>query len=402
RLLVDEFEVLDASDWAGAERLLRSRPVDLALVGLPRPFPDATALPQGVRALSPAVPVIVVSAAVETRSAVVATRSGASDYVTPSMDAEELRLAIRAALQRHSHAAASGLCSVALPVPPNGRARVVAVGADHGLLAAVAVAFRVRADVFITSKTATALEQLNGRAAAPGALILDDGIAAADRSSLARSFHVRFPEHPVVLVTGAGHRSRTVTEPGTTSGYVVTTSHCAGDVLELMWALLDPGTADAKCAPRGSTTLAVVDVVARQYAQSITIDSLAREVGRATRHLARVFQREMYDSVHRFVATVRLEVAKLILRDEDTKLDVIAERVGFCDASHLSSAFRAYENLRPGEYRRHWRDVIAGRRRAWRPSTDGSGGSRPPRRSGLLRCGDGTTASGDSEQERGA
>jgi transcriptional regulator GlxA family with amidase domain len=56
-------------------------------------------------------------------------------------------------------------------------------------------------------------------------------------------------------------------------------------------------------------------------------------------------------TVHTELLRVRLENAQRLLGETDWKLQTIAERSGFKQASHLSSVFQEKLGLRPGQYR---------------------------------------------------
>src|SRR5262249_20147086 len=68
-------------------------------------------------------------------------------------------------------------------------------------------------------------------------------------------------------------------------------------------------------------------------------------------HLVHLFPTQIGCAAGEFVMRVRLEAAKILLQSTEEKLEVIAERPGFCDASHLSRMFRGCLGLRPHAFR---------------------------------------------------
>jgi CheY-like chemotaxis protein len=113
---------------------------------------------------------------------------------------------------------------------------------------------------------------------------------------------------------------------------------------------------DAAFETFGTVTAKVAELLAPSY-RSATVEELAAAIGRSPRHLARRFARETSKTLREYLARVRTEAAKCLLRETDDKLDVIAEAVGLYDTSHLVRLFHRFEALRPAAFR-----MQAGRR----------------------------------------
>jgi AraC-like DNA-binding protein len=65
-------------------------------------------------------------------------------------------------------------------------------------------------------------------------------------------------------------------------------------------------------------------------------------------------------SVKEYALRLKVELAKRLLLSSHSTLEELAERCGFCDASHLSRVFRQYAGCGPGEFRQR-RDMQEGR-----------------------------------------
>lgn len=95
------------------------------------------------------------------------------------------------------------------------------------------------------------------------------------------------------------------------------------------------------------------------YADPLTIDRIASVVGTSGSHLVHVFRDVTGSTVRECLTRLRVVVTKNLLVTTDDKLEVIAERVGFCDASHLSRVFVQATGGQPGEFRRSHRRTAA-------------------------------------------
>jgi two-component system, response regulator YesN len=57
-------------------------------------------------------------------------------------------------------------------------------------------------------------------------------------------------------------------------------------------------------------------------------------------------------TVREYLMRLRITIARRLLAESDAKLDAVASRVGFADASTLSSRFFDLMGVRPEEFRR--------------------------------------------------
>lgn len=101
------YEVLSASDGAEALEIVRSRPVDVALVDIMMPRVNGYDFIKAVRQESD-IPIIIVSARNLAADKIVGLDAGADGYITKPFDPLEVTAYIRAVLRRHAQAAPVG------------------------------------------------------------------------------------------------------------------------------------------------------------------------------------------------------------------------------------------------------------------------------------------------------
>jgi AraC family transcriptional regulator len=92
-------------------------------------------------------------------------------------------------------------------------------------------------------------------------------------------------------------------------------------------------------------------IVARRFAEKLTLAALAAEVGVHPVHLARAFRRHYGASVGEQVRALRLQWAREEVAHGGS-LAEIAIRAGFADQSHFTKAFSRAFGVGPAEYRR--------------------------------------------------
>jgi AraC family transcriptional regulator len=87
------------------------------------------------------------------------------------------------------------------------------------------------------------------------------------------------------------------------------------------------------------------------FRQSLTLQSVASQVGMHPAHLARTFRRQFGMSVGEYIRDRRLEWSYKRLMSAEYKLAEIALAAGFADHAHFSRAFRSRYGMTPSECR---------------------------------------------------
>lgn len=95
----------------------------------------------------------------------------------------------------------------------------------------------------------------------------------------------------------------------------------------------------------------VIDYIERHYKEPITLDDLCRVVHFAKSHLTQRFKEKWGIPPIQYVNFVRIEKAKILLKNTDESITDIAKSVGFASIHYFSRHFKQKENLSPGEYR---------------------------------------------------
>lgn len=188
---------------------------------------------------------------------------------------------------------------------------------------------------------------------APDLLIFDVGVPDLDGGGFIESVKTRYPACRVVVVGGVADGTRLhrlspfaldgAFRRGAEFGAVLSR------VVRLLSLQVKWRAAELPFSPYVSRAM---EHVAAGYHQSLTLEGAARAARISSSHLAHLFPDFTGFTFKQYVARVRVEIAKRLLRTTDAGLDAIAEQCGFCDAPHLSRVFRRRTGLRPGAYRR--------------------------------------------------
>ncbi len=90
----------------------------------------------------------------------------------------------------------------------------------------------------------------------------------------------------------------------------------------------------------------------KNYHQDISLKMLAHAAGINPYYLSHLFRKEMGTSFLEYLTSVRLSVAKSLLRQNALSVMDICLEVGYQDPSHFAKIFKRKEGVHPTEYRK--------------------------------------------------
>lgn len=99
----------------------------------------------------------------------------------------------------------------------------------------------------------------------------------------------------------------------------------------------------------------ILHYINHNYADNITLENIAPLFGYNSSYLGRIFSRKMGETFNSYVDHVRIEHSKELLRQEDSRIYTIAERVGYRNADYFHIKFKKYVGMSPAEYRKRSR-----------------------------------------------
>lgn len=88
------------------------------------------------------------------------------------------------------------------------------------------------------------------------------------------------------------------------------------------------------------------------YSEPIDLNMVAEHIHLSMYYVSRLFKKETGRSVIDYLNEIRVENAKIMLKETDLKLYEIAEKVGYHDNVYFGQIFKKYTNVCPGDYRR--------------------------------------------------
>lgn len=96
----------------------------------------------------------------------------------------------------------------------------------------------------------------------------------------------------------------------------------------------------------------IIHYLKKNYTLDITSETLCAEFQCSRSHLSRLFNQQMKLSIREYINSLRIESAKILLRDTKLEIADIAISVGFSEPNYFTSVFKKYVNLTPSAYRK--------------------------------------------------
>ncbi|KEY91312.1 transcriptional regulator AraC family [Candidatus Photodesmus blepharus] len=93
------------------------------------------------------------------------------------------------------------------------------------------------------------------------------------------------------------------------------------------------------------------DLMKRNLSKPITSQFIANHCHLPLKTFNRKFLKQMGESPHKYLQRIRMESAKILLRDIGLSVQEVSRQVGYRDAHYFSSLFLKYFQLTPTEYR---------------------------------------------------
>ena len=98
----------------------------------------------------------------------------------------------------------------------------------------------------------------------------------------------------------------------------------------------------------------IMDYLDKNYAEPITLESVAERFHMSQSAFSRFFKEEAGISPLKYLLCRRLGEAQSLLMNTDLSIGEVGSMVGYYDSSHFSATFRKHTGLTPSQYRNHF------------------------------------------------
>ena len=95
----------------------------------------------------------------------------------------------------------------------------------------------------------------------------------------------------------------------------------------------------------------VKQLISKNFANTISLDDLAKEVNLSPPYLSELFKNETGETISNYIQRTRIEMAQHLLLTTMMNVTEVADAVGYADAKYFSRVFRKHLGIRPSDFR---------------------------------------------------
>ncbi len=104
----------------------------------------------------------------------------------------------------------------------------------------------------------------------------------------------------------------------------------------------------------------IITYISEHAYEEITLESAARALGISTSHLSHFFSERLHTNFRRFINAIRIEKARLMMRDPNLSLTEISDACGYTNMRTFRRAFQQEIGCLPSDYLITLRNRVAG------------------------------------------
>lgn len=92
-------------------------------------------------------------------------------------------------------------------------------------------------------------------------------------------------------------------------------------------------------------------IIRKRYSEKLTIGMIAEELHYSGKYISEIFLEVEKKSIFEYLTEYRMEIAKNMLKDPDSKIYMVVESVGYKRKTHFYDVFKSYVGVTPMEYK---------------------------------------------------
>jgi AraC-like DNA-binding protein len=131
------------------------------------------------------------------------------------------------------------------------------------------------------------------------------------------------------------------------SGYMI---KCRGLLLLILYSLLEMTVFLTASSDQDTRIKDAILYITRNYAKKLTVKKLAATAGLNTAYFGVLFKRVTGMTVNQYIANVRIQKAKNMLKSGAYRVGEVAEDCGYNDAFHFYKQFKHIAGIPPSHY----------------------------------------------------
>lgn len=105
------------------------------------------------------------------------------------------------------------------------------------------------------------------------------------------------------------------------------------------------------CRKNSRITSNIKSIINTRYSEDLTVEGIANEIHLSAGYATTIFKKEAGESISKYLIKIRVQKAMEMLKDENSRVYEIAEKVGYKNLTHFSYIFKSIMGVSPREYK---------------------------------------------------
>ncbi|MDR1444030.1 MAG: helix-turn-helix domain-containing protein [Treponema sp.] len=128
---------------------------------------------------------------------------------------------------------------------------------------------------------------------------------------------------------------------------------CAGLLLLILHRIYELTVLNIGADVKDSRIQNIIRYIVQHYAEQLSVRCLADKAKLNPAYLGALFKKETGESIHQYIAKIRVRNAKNILSAGGYRVSEVAEQCGYCDIYHFYKQFKTITGKAPSRYLPH-------------------------------------------------
>jgi AraC-like DNA-binding protein len=133
-------------------------------------------------------------------------------------------------------------------------------------------------------------------------------------------------------------------------GYIL---HCSGLLLLILYRVHELTVLNIETKMKDNRIQDIIRFIVRHYSEPLTVRCLADKIKLNPAYFGALFKQATGETVHRYIAKIRIRNAQNILSAGGHNVCEVAEQCGYCDSYHFYKQFKAITGKPPSMYLPH-------------------------------------------------
>lgn len=92
--------------------------------------------------------------------------------------------------------------------------------------------------------------------------------------------------------------------------------------------------------------------IQNHYQEQITLEEVSEVVGLSSSYFSALFKKECGEGFAKYLINIRVDAAKVLLRESNASISAVCKEVGYNDLKHFTATFEKITGLKPSAYRK--------------------------------------------------